>query len=191
MFEAHMFIGPMFSGKSTELMRQVSRYKAIGKRVLVINHTNDTRTDESIKTHDNVKHKAVKVHNLLLLVTKNMLKDVDIIAVDEAQFFPDLKEFILKNERSNLILYMAGLDGDSDRNPFGQILECIPLCDSVVKLRALDMINCDGHTKAPFSLRLTDATHSQIQIGAKEHYKAVSRENYLNAQSFKKLQETK
>jgi len=186
-----MFIGPMFSGKSTELMRQVSRYKAIGKRVLVINHTNDTRTDESIKTHDNVKHKAVKVHNLLLLVTKNMLKDVDIIAVDEAQFFPDLKEFILKIERSNLILYMAGLDGDSDRNPFGQILECIPLCDSVVKLRALDMINCDGHTKAPFSLRLTDATHNQIQIGAKEHYKAVSRENYLNAQSFKKLQETK
>ena len=180
MFEAHMFIGPMFSGKSTELMRQVSRYKAIGKKVLVINHTNDTRTDESIKTHNNIKHIAVKVSNLLLLITKNMLEDIDIIAIDEAQFFPDLKEFILNIERTNLILYMAGLDGDSDRNPFGQILDCIPLCDSVVKLRALDMINCDGHTKAPFTLRIKDTTDSQIQIGAKDCYKAVSRENFLN-----------
>jgi thymidine kinase len=176
-----MFIGPMFSGKSTELMRQVSRYKAIGKRLLVINHTNDTRTGESIKTHDNVKHKAVKISNLLLLITKNMLKDIDIIAVDEAQFFPDLKEFILNVERTNLILYIAGLDGDSVRNPFGQILDCIPLCDSVVKLRALDMIDCDGHTKAPFTMRVKDTTGSQIQIGAKDYYKAVSREHYLNA----------
>ena len=183
MFQAHMFIGPMFSGKSTELMRQVSRYKAIGKIVLVVNHTHDTRTDDSIKTHNDIKHKAVKVSRLLMLIEQNMLENIDILAIDEAQFFPDLKEFILKIERTNLILYMAGLDGDSDRNPFGQILECIPLCDSVVKLRALDMINCDGHTKAPFSLRVKDATHSQIQIGAKDCYKAVSRENYLNAHS--------
>ena len=174
-----MFIGPMFSGKSTELMRQVTRYKSIGKTVLVVNHTHDTRTDDSIKTHDNIKHKAIKVSNLLMLIKKNMLDNIDILAIDEAQFFPDLKEFILQIERTNIILYMAGLDGDSDRNPFGQILECIPLCDSVVKLRALDMIDCDGHTKAPFSLRITDSTNTQIQIGAKESYKAVSRENYL------------
>jgi thymidine kinase len=176
-----MFIGPMFSGKSTELMRQISRYKAIGKNVLVINHTNDTRTCQSIKTHNNIKHHAVKVSNLLLLIKKNMLKDVDIIAIDEAQFFPDLKEFILKIEMTNLILYLAGLDGDSNRNPFGQILDCIPLCDSVVKLRALDMINCDGHTKAPFTVRIKDTTECQIQIGAKDCYKAVSRENFLNS----------
>ena len=83
-------------------------------------------------------------------------------------------------ENSNIILYMSGLDGDSNRKPFGQILECIPLCDSVVKLRALDMINCDGHTKAPFTLRIKDTTDSQIQIGAKDCYKAVSRDNFLN-----------
>ena len=76
---------------------------------------------------------------------------------------------------------MSGLDGDSNRKPFGQILECIPLCDSVVKLRALDMINCDGHTKAPFTLRIKEKTHEQIQVGAKELYKAVSRINYLKA----------
>ena len=174
-----MFIGPMFSGKSTELLRQVSRYIAIGKNVIVVNHTNDTRTDDSVKTHNNLKHKAVKVKELMELTYSTYLRDIDIIAIDEAQFFPDLKEFILHIENSDMILYISGLDGDSDRNPFGQILECIPLCDSVVKLRALDMIHCDGHTKAPFTLRINDKTKDQIQIGANESYKAVSRENYL------------
>lgn len=180
MFEAHMFIGPMFSGKSTELLRQVSRYVAIGKNVLVINHKNDTRTDESIKTHNNLKHKALKVDKLMDLISDGLLKNVDILAIDETQFFSDLKKFILAIEHSNIILYMSGLDGDSNRNPFGQVLECIPLCDSVVKLRALDMIDCDGHTKAPFTARITDNTKSQIQVGAKESYKAVSRSNYLH-----------
>ena len=181
MFEAHMFIGPMYSGKSTELLRQASRYRSIGKHVLLVNHTNDTRTDESIKTHNNLKHHAVKVKDLMTLTHNTYLKDVDVIAIDEAQFFTDLKQFILSIENSNMILYMSGLDGDSNRNPFGQILECIPLCDSVVKLRALDMIDCDGHTKAPFTLRIKNDTDSQVHIGAKESYKAVSRINYLTS----------
>jgi thymidine kinase len=181
MFEAHMFIGPMYSGKSTELLRQASRYMAIGKKVLIVNHTCDTRTDESVKTHNDIRHKAVKVKNLLTLIDMDLIQDIDILAIDEAQFFTDLKEFILAIENSNIILYMSGLDGDSNRKPFGQILECIPLCDSVVKLRALDMINCDGHTKAPFTLRIKEKTNKQIQVGAKESYKAVSRINYLKA----------
>jgi len=183
MFEAHMIIGPMFSGKSTELLRQASRYKAIGKNVLLVNHTNDTRTDSSVKTHNNIKHKAAKTSSLLSLIEKNQLKNVDIIAVDEAQFFPDLKKFILAIETTDIILYISGLDGDSNRNPFGQILECIPLCDSVVKLRALDMMNCDGHTKAPFTLRIKEKTKEQIQVGANDSYKAVSRINYLRETS--------
>jgi thymidine kinase len=180
MFEAHMFIGPMYSGKSTELLRQASRYMAIGKKVIIVNHTHDTRTGESVSTHNNVKHSAIKVKTLTTLLEQNVLEGIDIIAIDEAQFFSDLKEFILKIEKTNMILYISGLDGDSNRKPFGQILECIPLCDSVVKLRALDMIECDGHTKAPFTLRIND-TDQQIQIGAKEYYKAVSRDNYLKA----------
>lgn len=180
MFEAHMFIGPMFSGKSTELLRQVSRYVAIGKSVLVINHKNDTRTGDSIKTHDNLKHKALKADKLMDLISSGLLQDIDILAIDEAQFFSDLKKFILAIEHSDIILYMSGLDGDSNRNPFGQVLDCIPLCDSVVKLRALDMVECDGHTKAPFTVRIIDNTNTQIQVGAKESYKAVSRSNYLN-----------
>ena len=179
MFEANLIIGPMYSGKSTELLRHVKRYESIGMNVLLINHANDTRTDDSIKTHDNCKHTALKLNNLMTLVDNNMLVDTNVIAIDEAQFFSDLKQFILSIEKKDVVLYISGLDGDSNRNPFGQILECIPLCDTVVKLRALDMMKCDGHTKAPFTLRLNNKTNAQIQIGAKDAYKAVSRENYL------------
>jgi thymidine kinase len=178
-FEFHIYTGPMFSGKSSELLRQMSRYKAIGKRVLLINHSNDTRTDDFIETHNHHKQEAIKVTHLMELVNKDMLQEYDIIAIDEAQFFTDLKEFILAIERTDKIVYVAGLDGDSNRNPFGQILDCIPLCDSVVKLRALDMITCDGNTKAPFTKRIVNKNNLQIQIGAKESYKAVSRENYF------------
>ena len=53
----------------------------------------------------------------------------------------------------NKTVIISGLDGDSDRKPFGQILQCIPLCDSVVKLKSYDMINKDG-TSAIFTKRL-------------------------------------
>ena len=55
-----VILGPMFSGKSTELIRRTSCYKAIGKSVLRINHLNDTRTDDNIQTHSNIKKKCCK-----------------------------------------------------------------------------------------------------------------------------------
>lgn len=180
MFEFHMYVGPMYSGKSSELLRQSSRYKAIGKKVLLVNHAKDTRTDDFVETHNHTRQEAIKTSSLMELVLKKIIDDYDVIVIDEAQFFNDLKTFILAIETTDTIVYVAGLDGDSDRKPFGQVLECIPLCDSVIKLRALDMVTCDGITKGPFTKRIVDCSHLQIQIGAKEYYKAVSRENYLN-----------
>ena len=55
-----VILGCMFSGKSTELLRRTNRYRAIGKKVLLINHTYDSRTDESIQTHSNMKQTAIK-----------------------------------------------------------------------------------------------------------------------------------
>ena len=78
----------------------------------------------------------------------------DIIGIDEAQFFNDLKEFVLYSERNKSVI-ISGLDGDSNREPFGQILDCIPLCDSVEKLTAMDMTSKDG-TPAIFTKRIVN-----------------------------------
>jgi thymidine kinase len=173
-----MFIGPMFSGKSSELLRHVSRWEAIGKKTLLINHTYDTRTKEYVSTHNKNIKKALKISHLMPLTTNNKLDAYDIIGIDEAQFFPDLKPFILKLEKTKKQIYISGLDGDFQRKPFGQILDCIPLCDTVIKFQAMDMISNDG-TPAPFTKRISEKNNDQIVVGAGEIYKAVNRENFL------------
>ena len=172
-----IILGSMYSGKSTELIRRLSRYDAIGKQTLLINHDYDTRTGKSVKTHSNITKDAIKTDRLMNLVCSPEYENRYVIGIDEAQFFPDLLEFV-KYSEMNKIIIMSGLDGDYNRKPFGQILECIPLCDSVVKLTAMDMISKDG-TPGIFTKRISK-NDGQILIGANDHYISVSRQNYFN-----------
>ena len=176
-----IILGCMFSGKSTELLRRCNRYRAIGKNIILINHVVDTRTDSSIKTHDGTKNEAIKLTNLMSLIQdkqyRNILYESSVIGIDEAQFFDDLVEFVLAIERLNKIVIIAGLDGDSKRQPFGQILQCIPLCDTVVKLTAMDMVKKDG-SAAIFTKRVNQDKQT-VLVGAEESYQAVSRESFL------------
>lgn len=171
-----LIIGSMFSGKSTELLRRCRTYLSIEKNVLVVNSSNDTRCDNVIKTHDNSSINAIKLKSL-----KDFEFDssIDIIAIDEAQFFPDLLDFIKKIEDKNIIILIAGLDGDSNRNKFGQILDCIPYANTVTKLHAM-CASCKNGTLASFSKRLNN-TENQIMIGANDLYAAVCRNCYLKA----------
>ena len=119
-----IILGCMFSGKSTELLRRCNRYKAIGKQILLINHENDTRTDNKIKTHNNVTQEAVKISKMSELFSNHndVFNNADVIGIDEAQFFDDLHSFVEKAESYNKIIIISGLDGDSNRKPFGEIL---------------------------------------------------------------------
>ena len=173
-----IILGPMFSGKSEELCRRIRRYEAINIKCLKINHTLDTRTDEFIQTHSNIKIPAVKSNILMPLKDSEFFKKSKVIAIDEAQFFNDLYDFIKYCESMKKTVIIAGLDGDSDRNPFGQILQCIPLCDSVVKLKSYDMINKDG-TAAIFTMRINKNEINQVSVGGSDKYISVSRTNYL------------
>ena len=66
--QINLILGCMFSGKSTELLRRCNRYEAINKNVLLINHISDLRTGDSVKTHSNVKHNALKTDSLLSII---------------------------------------------------------------------------------------------------------------------------
>uniref|UniRef100_A0A6C0KAD8 thymidine kinase n=1 Tax=viral metagenome TaxID=1070528 RepID=A0A6C0KAD8_9ZZZZ len=172
-----IIVGCMFSGKSTELLRRVGRYSAIGKKVLVVNSSLDSR-GEGTQTHSGTRTPATKVRNLMDLVDTQEYIDSEVIAVDEAQFFGDLVEFHNKCVDDNgKILIVAGLDGTSEREPFGQIHMTLCKCDSIVKLNAMDMITKDG-TLAIFSKRISE-TWRTIDIGGTDKYIAVSRSNYL------------
>jgi len=172
-----IILGSMYSGKSTELIRRLSCYDAIKFPTLLINHEYDTRTGNSVKTHSNLKKNAIKTDSLMKLVERPEYINSKVIGIDEAQFFGDLLEFVKYSELDKIII-ISGLDGDYNRKPFGQILECIPLCDSVVKLKAMDMVYNDG-TPGIFTKRLTK-NDNILLIGSKEHYVSVCRENYFN-----------
>ena len=123
----HIILGCMYSGKSTELRRRISRYEAVGIPTLTVTSTLDTRGGDV----------TTRVKFLRELLDTPELRAAKVVGIDEAQFFPDLLDFVREMEHEKTLI-IAGLDGDSNREPFGQILLCIPLCDSVVKLTALD-----------------------------------------------------
>jgi thymidine kinase len=108
-----------------------------------------------------------------------MIENVKVVIVDEAQFFRGLVPFA-KHVVDFLgkKLYLLGLDGDSNREPFGEILDCIPLADKVYKLTAFCKVCADG-TPAIFTKRLGEVSDQQVIIGGKDMYASVCRKCYL------------
>lgn len=167
-----IIMGNMFSGKTSELVRRLKRYEVIGKSILVINSSKDTRCLEHVlRTHDNMKFDCVKTNNLDEL---NYDK-VDVIAIDEAQFFVGLRQFVKKALVHGKTVLLTGLDGDYKQEKIGEILDCVPLADKVFKLTAMCMECMDG-THGPFTKRIVNSDKIEL-VGGKEMYMAVCRKH--------------
>ena len=82
-----MIIGPMFSGKTTELLRRVRRNLAASKKCILIKYKGDIRygQDSALSTHDKVNMTAKSAE--LLTEIENAAWHYDVIAIDEGQFF--------------------------------------------------------------------------------------------------------
>lgn len=176
-----VIIGPMFSGKSSHIYSIVKRYAAIGVNVLVIKPANDTRysTLPEVVTHDGVKFECITTPRTLMGLDFSFTKSAQVIIIEEAQFFTDLLQFVrwvVETEYKDTIV--VGLDGDSDRRPFGQILNCIPLANKVTKLHAL-CPECGDGTPALFTYRKVNRG-GQVLVGGSEMYAAYCRSHYLD-----------
>ena len=172
-----LIIGNMFSGKSTELIRRFNREKSINKKIIVINYIDDNRySNDSISTHDSRMVKCIKLKKLCDLDYHTIINN-DSFFIDEGQFFSDLYNMV-----SHLVdfykkhVVVSGLDGDFKRKPFGQILELIPICDTVDKLRAY-CIYCKNGEYAPFTKRIFNSKDI-IDIGGSDKYVPVCRLHY-------------
>jgi len=168
----HIIMGNMFSGKTSELIRRLKRLKVIHKKILVINSAKDTRSlDEVLRTHDNVKFKCLKVSDPFEVAATYEFYSCDTIAIDEAQFFPRLKNFVELCLFENKMIILAGLDGDCFQRKFGELIDCIPLASEVTKLSALCM-TCSNGTLGPFTKRIVDSKELEL-IGGSDMYIAV------------------
>jgi thymidine kinase len=105
------------------------------------------------------------------------INESDVILVNEGQFFRDIVEFATEMvEKRHKKIYICGLDGDFKREKIGKLLDLVPVCDKVTKLRAL-CGRCKDGTRAPFSFRNTSSTE-QVLIGADDIYVPLCRMCY-------------
>lgn len=169
--QLQVIFGPMFSGKTTELLRRIKRYQVATYSCLVIKYENDNRYDNvGVSTHDRQTYQAVscsKLSDVMQIAIK-----YEVIGVDEGQFFPDILRFSEEMTKLNKIVIVAALDGDFQRKPFGNILELVPIAESVVKLSAVCM-NCYG--EGAFTKRLCSDTAIEV-IGGADKYMAACRD---------------
>jgi thymidine kinase len=171
--EIQLIIGPMFSGKSTELLRRIKRYEIAKKSCILVKHTIDNRYDQDfVTTHDLQKTRAISTESLEKIF--DVLQNYQVIGIDEGQFFPD----ILVSEKlanQGKIVIIAALDSTFQRKPFNKICELIPLCEKVIKLNAV----CTKCFKnASFTKRTTDEKEVEV-VGGIEKYKPVCRKCFF------------
>ena len=173
-----LIIGCMFSGKTTEIIKIVNNLKHINQIPVVIKPNIDNRYSlDKISTHNKQQYECITLN---LLSEFNIQNDYQYIIIEEAQFFNDLLLFVIDQvEIKNKNVIVVGLDGDSDRNNFGDIHKLLPLCDDIVKLKAYCSI-CKNGKNAIFSKRLSEKKE-KVLVGSNEDYTAVCRDCYLSS----------
>lgn len=156
-----LIVGPMFSGKSSELIRRLTRHKIAGKNTILLRPKRDTR---GFLTHDN-KENCTKEMFVETITEFNDLYDYDVIGIDEGQFFSDLKE-VDKWANLGLTVIISALNGTSERTPFESIQDIIPLADRIDKLDAV-CTSCGAD--AQFSFYKPGNKENDIEIGEDEY----------------------
>jgi thymidine kinase len=171
-------LGPMFAGKSSYILSSLRRYEAIGWPVLTITSALDTRYEtDAIHSHNHDSHSALSANLLLPILEINTFNEARLIVIEEAQFFKDLYPFVEHAvDVCGKDVLVVGLDGDSERRPFGHIMSIIPLCDKITKLTAMCKMCGDG-SSAIFTYRKNTNT-SVIQVGQTDVYDALCRKHY-------------
>ena len=167
-----LIIGPMFAGKSTKLI-QIG--EEMCDRAIGIAHCVDNRYGEGIHSHDRVNFTGKVVRVPRLSEAHSVIGDRETILIDEAQFFPDLAEWVWKWVEDGKHVVCAGLNGTFERKPFGDVLELIPYADRVEVLMA-NCIKCGE--KAPFSRRIVDSQEERV-VGGTEKYAPVCRKHFM------------
>ena len=186
--ELIIYFGPMFSGKTTKLTRELVTYydvaskAGINLKVIYINHASDNResADSTASSHHSMFYQlpsglpALKTHTL----SSVDISKYNIIGIDEAQFFDDLevtvRDWVINRGKFVII---ASLDGNFRMEPIGQANKLICLSREVEKLSAkctncLSVVNPIPRTPAYFTHRISKDT-GDIVIGGADKYMAV------------------
>ena len=169
--------GSMFSGKTEELIRRLKRAQFAKQRIEIFKPIVDTRYDDEMV----VSHDANEIRSTPVPVASNirlLANDVDVIGIDEAQFFDD-EIVAVCNDLANrgIRVIVAGLDMDFKGNPFGPMPALMATAEYVTKVHAV--CTRTGNL-ANYSFR--KATSEDIVfLGETQEYEPLSRAAYYKA----------
>jgi thymidine kinase len=169
--------GSMFSGKTEELIRRLKRAKFAKQKVEIFKPSIDTRyDDEKVVSHDSNEIRSTPVpssENIRILAD-----DVDVVGIDEAQFFDDGIVAVC-NDLANrgIRVVVAGLDMDFKGNPFGPMPALMATAEYVTKVHAV--CTRTGNL-AHYSHRTID-NDKLVVLGETQEYEPLSRAAYYKA----------
>jgi thymidine kinase len=166
-----LIIGPMFSGKTTELVRRLNRYQIAGKKVILFRPTTDTRDH---LTHDRLSHDIQEVFTGRLYYTD--WQKYDVIGIDEGQFFTMLKDDADYFADQGKTVIISALNGTSEKKQFDQVQGLIPFAEEIVKLNAVCM-DC-GSDYGTFTYYKAGNKTKDVQVGDEHEYMALCRKCY-------------
>ncbi len=172
--------GPMFSGKTEELIRRVKRAQIAKQRVQIFKPAMDTRyAEEEVVSHSSLTIKAEPVDNAVDILIR--LKDsTRVVAIDEIQFFdPAIITVVTKLAARGCRVICAGLDLDYRAQPFGPMPELLAIADEVTKIHAICTV-CGA--PAVRSQRLAQSKE-RVLLGEKDAYEARCRGHYQHDDS--------
>jgi thymidine kinase len=170
--------GPMFSGKTDELLRRLNRLKYSRTDFMLFKPKVDNRySDISVVTHDNVSLDSISVEyaeQILEICDKQ--KDIKVVAIDEAQFFLkkepqgiNLVEVCQVLKENGYRVILNGLDMDFMGKPFGLMPELLAISDEVTKLKSVCLI-CGAD--ATMTYRVDEKNGDLVQLGSTDKYQA-------------------
>ncbi len=177
--------GPMFSGKSEEMIRRLRRAEIAGQKVVIFKPRIDDRFDATdVVSHAGIRMRGVPVASVAELVARaqgGLRAEVgfEVVGIDEVQFFePAIVAAALELADGGARVVAAGLDQDFRRLPFGPIPELLSHAEFVDKLQAV-CHRCGG--TATTTQRLVDGlpapySGETVVVGAAEQYEARCRD---------------
>jgi thymidine kinase len=176
--------GPMFAGKTEELLRRVRRAVIAGLRVRVITHALDTREGvDRVASHAGLGYPSDPVSSSATLA-ETIGPEVDLVAIDEAHFFgPELVPVVGELADRGLVVVVAGLDVTFAGQPFEPLPSLMALAERVDKLTAICTV-CGAD--AIFHVRVTPAAAGDAElvpehVGGAEKYQARCRRHVAAA----------
>lgn len=182
-----LILGPMFSGKTSEMIRLINRAKIIGRKILCIKYYKDNRFSKNniIYSRDNTTPTSssnvavttiISNKNLISETIKNVdLTQYDMIFIDEIQFYVDGAETCDELANKGFDIVCSGLQGTFERKTFETISKLISLSEDIIQLKALDI---NSKCECSFTKRINN--NKDIELIGNEEYIACDRKNYFS-----------